>query len=312
MADEPVIEARALRKRFRETVALDGLDLEARAGTVLGMLGPNGAGKTTAVRILTTLSKPDAGEARVGGHDVTAEPRAVQRMIGVAAQDATVDEVLSGRQNLVMIGRLSGLPRAEANARAEDLLSQFGLADAANRVVKGYSGGMRRRLDLAAALVGRPAVLFLDEPTTGLDPSGRLQMWEVIRSLVAGGTTLLLTTQYLDEADALADRIVVVDHGRSIAEGTPEALKRQVGGARLEVTLTQAHPDAARALAPFASGPVSLGADGRHLLAAVNAERGLATTVVRALDAAAITVEDVQVRPPSLDDVFLALTGGRR
>jgi ABC-2 type transport system ATP-binding protein len=312
MPSKPMIHARGLRKRFGETVALDGLDLEAEAGTVLSVLGPNGAGKTTAVRILTTLSRPDGGEARVAGHDVIREPTAVQRMIGVAAQDATVDEVLTGRQNLVMIARLSGLSRAAARARATELLAEFGLADAGDRVVKGYSGGMRRRLDLAAALVTRPPVLFLDEPTTGLDLTSRLRMWDVIRSLVADGTTLLLTTQYLDEADELADRILVVDHGRAIAEGTAADLKRQVGGARLEVTLTEAHPEAARALEPFAAGPVAASADERHFQVPVNGHTGLATTVVRALDEAAITVEDVQVRPPSLDDVFLALTGGER
>ena len=312
MSSEAMIEARGLHKHFGDTVALDGLDLEAKAGTVLSVLGPNGAGKTTAVRILTTLCRPDAGEARVAGHDVVREPTAVQRLIGVAAQDATVDEVLTGRQNLRMIARLSGLSRAGARVRATELLAEFGLADAGDRVVKGYSGGMRRRLDLAAALVTRPPVLFLDEPTTGLDPSSRLRMWEVIRALVADGTTLLLTTQYLDEADELADRVVVVDHGRAIAEGTPAELKRQVGGARLELTLTEPHPEAARALAPFAAGPVSTSADERHLATPVNGHRGLATTVVRALDDAAITVEDVQVRPPSLDDVFLALTGDAR
>jgi len=311
MSAAPMIEASGLRKRFGETVALDGLDLAAQTGTVLGLLGPNGAGKTTAVRILTTLSRPDGGRARIAGHDVVREPLAVQRTIGVAAQDATVDQVLTGRQNLVMIGRLSGHSRVGARARATELLAQFGLSDAADRVVKGYSGGMRRRLDLAAALVTRPPVLFLDEPTTGLDPTSRLRMWEVIRALVADGTTLLLTTQYLDEADELADHIVVVDHGRAIAAGSAADLKRQVGGARLEVTLTSPHPDAALALAPFASGAVVTSADLRHLRAPVDGERGLATMVVRALDAAAITVEDVQVRPPSLDDVFVALTGAR-
>jgi ABC-2 type transport system ATP-binding protein len=312
MPSEIVIQAHGLRKRFGETVALDGLDLEAHAGTVLSLLGPNGAGKTTAVRILTTLCKPDSGEARIAGHDVVREPGAVQRIIGVAAQDATVDQVLTGRQNLMMIARLSGLSRADARERTTDLLAQFGLGDAGDRVVKGYSGGMRRRLDLATALVTRPPVLFLDEPTTGLDPTSRLRMWEVIRTLVADGTTLLLTTQYLDEADELADRIVVVDHGRAIAAGTAAQLKRQVGGARLEVTLTEPHPEAARALAPYAAGAVTASTDERHLRAPVNGHTGLATTVVRALDAAAITVEDVQVRPPSLDDVFLALTGGER
>ena len=276
------------------------------------LLGPNGAGKTTAVRILTTLSRPDGGEARIAGHDVVREPTVVQRMIGVAAQDATVDEVLTGRQNLAMIRRLSGLSRTGARARSVELLAQFGLTEAGERVVKGYSGGMRRRLDLAAALVTRPPVLFLDEPTTGLDPTSRLRMWEVIRSLVADGTTLLLTTQYLDEADELADQIVVVDHGRAIAAGTAAELKRQVGGARLEVTLTEPHPEAARALAPYAAGAVGASADERRLRAPVDGHTGLATTVARALDAAAITVEDVQVRPPSLDDVFLALTGGER
>jgi len=309
MTTEPVIKARGLRKRFGRTVALDGLDLEAHAGTVLGVLGPNGAGKTTAVRILTTLSAPDAGQARVAGYDVVREPAGVQRQIGVAAQDATVDGVLTGRQNLVMIGRLSGLSRSAARARTGELLSEFSLDDAGDRVVKTYSGGMRRRLDLAAALISRPPVLFLDEPTTGLDPVSRQRMWDVIRSLVAEGTTLLLTTQYLDEADELADRIVVIDHGRAIADGTAAQLKREVGGGRLEVTLSEPHADAATALAPFVSGPVTVSADRRHLRAPVTSGGGLATTVVRALDAAQITVEDVQVRPPSLDDVFFALTG---
>ena len=214
MSGTAMIEAHGLRKSFGSTVALDGVDLQVPAGSILGMLGPNGAGKTTAVRILTTLALPDGGSARVAGHDVLSEPAAVQRNIGVTAQDATLDEVLTGMQNLVMIGRLSGLRRTQARARATELLDQFELTDAADRVLKEYSGGMRRRLDLAAGLVTRPPVLFLDEPTTGLDPTSRVRMWGVIRELVADGVTLLLTTQYLDEADELADRIVVIDHGR--------------------------------------------------------------------------------------------------
>jgi ABC-2 type transport system ATP-binding protein len=309
VTSEVMIEAHDLRKRFGETVALDGLELEARTGTVLGVLGPNGAGKTTAVRILTTLSQPDGGSAQVAGHDVLQDPHAVQRSIGVAAQDATVDQVLTGRQNLVMIGRLSGLGRADARSRAGQLLDRFDLAHAADRMLKEYSGGMRRRLDLAASLVTRPPVLFLDEPTTGLDPTSRVRMWDVIRELVADGATLLLTTQYLDEADELADRIVVVDHGRAIAAGTAAELKAQVGGARLDVTLSEVDPDAEGALEPFVTGGVHVSHDGRRLRGPVDNAAGLATMVVRAFDEAGITVDDVEVRQPSLDDVFFALTG---
>jgi ABC-2 type transport system ATP-binding protein len=309
MGNSLMIEAEGLRKRFGSTVALDGVDLQVPAGSILGVLGPNGAGKTTAVRILTTLTVPDGGSARVAGHDVVTEAAAVQRNIGVTAQDATVDEVLTGRQNLVMVGRLSGLRRAEARARATQLLDQFDLADAADRMLKEYSGGMRRRLDLAAGLVTRPPVLFLDEPTTGLDPTSRVRMWDVIRGLVADGVTLLLTTQYLDEADELADRIVVIDHGQVIAGGSAAELKAETGGARLEVTLSEAHPGASDALDPFVPGPVHVSHDGRRLRAPVRSGSGLATTVVRALDAAGVTVDDVEVRQPSLDDVFFALTG---
>ena len=229
MADIPTIEAEGLTKRYGDTLALAGIDLEVPAGSILGVLGPNGAGKTTAVRILTTLALPDGGWARVAGFDVVTEAAAVRRHIGVTAQDATLDDALTGRQNLVMVGELSGLRRSEPEARAVELLDRFELTDAADRVMKGYSGGMRRRLDLAAGLMTRPPVLFLDEPTTGLDPTSRARMWEVIRELVADGVTLLLTTQYLDEADDLADRIVVIDHGRVIAEGT---LGRAEGGHR--------------------------------------------------------------------------------
>jgi ABC-2 type transport system ATP-binding protein len=309
MSADLMIEAQGLRKRFGDTVALDGLDLAVPGGVVLGVLGPNGAGKTTAVRILTTLTLPDAGIARVAGHHIVAEAHAVRRSIGVAAQSATLDEVLTGRQNLVMVGRLSGLRRRAAHARALELLEQLELAHAAERMVKEYSGGMRRRLDLAASLITRPPVLFLDEPTTGLDPVSRARMWRVIRELVAEGTPLLLTTQYLDEADELADRILVVDHGRAIAEGTAGELKAQVGGARVEVTLTERNAAAPAVIIAHVSGAIDVSHDGRRLRAPVANGAGVATAIVRALDADSIEVDDVQVHQPSLDDVFFALTG---
>jgi ABC-2 type transport system ATP-binding protein len=309
MAETNAIEVEGLTKRFGETLALRGLDFSVPTGSIVGLLGPNGAGKTTAIRILTTLTRPTSGRAMVAGIDVVADPKAVRRQIGVTAQDATLDDLLTGRQNLVMVGELSDLRRSQAKIRAAELLERFNLADAGNRMLKTYSGGMRRRLDVAAGLVTRPPVLFLDEPTTGLDPTSRVAVWNIVRELVGEGLTLLLTTQYLEEADQLADSIVVVDHGRKIAEGSAKELKAQIGGATLEVTLTIPHAAAAEALAPFVSGPVSVSRDERRLRAPVANGSGLATTVVRALDRAGIGVDDVAVHQPSLDDVFFALTG---
>src|SRR5215468_1649848 len=285
MADT-MIEADGLVKSYGETRALAGVSFSVQAGSVLGLLGPNGAGKTTAVRILTTLALPDAGRARVAGIDVLAHPAAVRRQIGVAAQDVTLDGLLTGRQNLVLVGELSGMGTGQARARAAELLALFELTDAAGRVVKGYSGGMRRRLDLAASMMTRPPVLFLDEPTTGLDPTSRYRVWSVIRGLVDEGVTVLLTTQYLDEADQLADRIAVVDHGRVIARGTPAELKRLTGGARLEATLSVADQAALDALRPLVEGPFQISEDGRHLRAPVRSTTGLVARVVRVLDAA--------------------------
>ncbi len=305
-----MIEVDALTKRYGKTQALAGVDFSVRAGTLLGLLGPNGAGKTTAVRVLTTLALPDGGRAAVAGIDVVRHPAQVRRHIGVAAQDATLDRLLTGRQNLVLVGELSGMGRQTARARATDLLGQFELTGAADRVVSGYSGGMRRRLDVAASLMARPPVLFLDEPTTGLDPASRQRVWEAIRQLLTEGVTVLLTTQYLDEADALANRIVVIDRGRVVADDTPRELKEASRGARLEVTLTVPSRDAAAAVAPLVSGPVQVSDDGRRLGAGVHPVPGLATSIVRALDRAGIAVDNVEVREPSLDDVFFALTGG--
>ncbi len=307
---ELMIQAEGLTKRYGETQALAGVDFSVPTGTILGLLGPNGAGKTTAVRVLTTLARPDSGRGTVAGIDVVAHPADVRRHIGVAAQDATLDGLLTGRQNLVLVGELSDMGRAAAQARATELLAEFDLTDAADRVLKGYSGGMRRRLDLAASLMTRPPVLFLDEPTTGLDPTSRQRVWDAIRELLSGGVTVLLTTQYLEEADALADRIVVVDHGRVIADGTPLELKEASRSARLQVTLAAAHAGAAPALVPLVAGRIHVSEDGRHLSAPVDSSPGLATSVVRALDGAGILVDDIEVRQPSLDDVFFSLTGG--
>jgi len=305
---ENMLQAEGLTKRFGTIQALAGLDLAAPAGSILGVLGPNGAGKTTALRILTTLALPDSGRAQVAGYDVVRNPAAVRRNIGVAAQNATLDETLTGRQNLLMVGQLSQMRRADARVRAEELLRTFELTDAAGRVLKGYSGGMRRRLDLAASMMTRPPVLFLDEPTTGLDPTSRHRVWSVIRGLVGEGVTVLLTTQYLDEADQLADRIAVVDHGRVIAEGSPAELKRLTGGARLEATLSISDHAALDALRPLVEGPFQISEDGRHLRAPVRSTAGLVARVVRVLDAAGVDVEDVAVHQPSLDDVFMRLT----
>ncbi len=306
----PVIVAGGLGKRYGTQWALRDLDLEVPAGSVLGLLGPNGAGKTTAVRILTTLLRPDTGHASVGGYDVVTQPRRVREQIGLAGQAASVDEILTGRANLEMVGRLYHLPRAEVRRRADELLERLALTDAAGRQVRTYSGGMRRRLDLAAALFARPAVCFLDEPTTGLDPHSRNDLWDVLRELVAGGTTILLTTQYLEEADQLCDAVVVVDRGREIAHGTPAELKRDLGEERISVSVGDPArlPDAAEALAPLALGQADVDVEHRQVSVAVAPGASL-LELVRALDAAGVPATDVSRRTPTLDDVFLTLTG---
>jgi ABC-2 type transport system ATP-binding protein len=299
------------RSRKAEVRALDGVDLEVPEGTVLGLLGPNGAGKTTTVRILATLLKPDAGRATVAGFDVVREAQQLRQVIGLSGQYAAVDENLTGRENLVMFGRLYQMPKDEARRRADDLLEQFELTDAANRVVKTYSGGMRRRLDLGSALIGRPRLLFLDEPTTGLDPRSRLGMWEVIRGLVREGTTLLLTTQYLEEADELADAIAVVDHGKIIARGTSDELKAQVGGAVVEVVV-HTRADLVRAqevLSRDCEGECTVVEHTRKLSVPARAGASVLVQVVRDLDDARIAIDDIGLRRPTLDDVFVSLTG---
>lgn len=307
-----MIEVEGLTKRFGSTTALSGVDFTVPRASILGLLGPNGAGKSTAIRILTTLSLPDEGRAAVAGFDVVRDASEVRRRIGMTAQDATLDELLTGRQNLTMVGRLSGLDRSKTQRRTSELLERFELTEAAERVLKSYSGGMRRRLDVAAGLMAEPMVLFLDEPTTGLDPVSRNTVWSVIRDLVEDGVTVLLTTQYLEEADRLADYIVVIDRGRVIAHGDAQALKATTGGATLEVTLTRPDPLAEARLTPFVVGPVQTSHDGRRLHAPVSTSAGLATMVVRALDDSRIEVDDVAVHQPSLDDVFLALTNSEK
>jgi ABC-2 type transport system ATP-binding protein len=303
------VSVRGLVKSFGEVRALDGVDLEAAEGTVLGVLGPNGAGKTTAVRVMTTLLQPDEGEVRVAGLDVVSQATELRHQIGLAGQYAAIDENLTGLENLVMVGRLYGKSRAAATARGGELLDRFDLAEAARRPAKTYSGGMRRRLDLAAALVAKPPVLFLDEPTTGLDPRSRLELWGTIEELVEEGTTVLLTTQYLDEADRLAHEIAVIDRGRVIATGTPDRLKDQVGGERLEVRLADAAqaPAAVAALAPMTDEEPKVHEDAVRL--SVRGRSGTIVEAVRRLDDAGVGVDDLGLRRPTLDDVFLSLTG---
>jgi len=309
--NEAAIVTEGLRRSFGPIKAVDGVDLAAPAGTVLGLLGPNGAGKTTIVRILTTLLLPDGGSARVAGYDVVRDAEALRSVIGLAGQYAAVDENLTGRENLDLVGRLYHLGKDEARRRADEMLERFELTDAANRTVKTYSGGMRRRLDLGASLVGRPRVLFLDEPTTGLDPRSRIGLWEVIEQLVDRGTTLLLTTQYLEEADKLADAIAVIDHGRVIAEGTADELKSQVGGDVLELVVVRREQlkDAVTAISPLTCGEPQLDEDTGQVRVPVRGGATVLAEAVRHLDAAAVAIADLALHRPTLDDVFLALTG---
>jgi ABC-2 type transport system ATP-binding protein len=307
--DGLAISTRGIAKSFGNVRALGGVDLDVPRGTVLGLLGPNGAGKTTFVRVLATLLQPDAGTAHVVGLDVVREAGVLRERIGLAGQYAAVDENLTGLENLTMVGRLYGADRASAKSRGRELLERFDLVEAEKRPVKTYSGGMRRRLDLAAALVAKPPVLFLDEPTTGLDPRSRLSLWEVIEGLVADGTTVLLTTQYLDEADRLADTIAVIDHGLLIAQGTSDELKDRVGGERLEVSLDDEADlePAVTALAPMSDEPPS--GEGKVVTLSVRVRKGSIVEAVRRLSEAGVGVDDLAVRRPTLDDVFLTLTG---
>jgi ABC-2 type transport system ATP-binding protein len=300
-----------LQKRYGELAALAGLDLTVPRGTVHGLLGPNGAGKTTAVRIMTTLQRADAGRVEVAGLDVTRHPAQVRARIGLVGQHAAVDEILSGRQNLVLFGRLNHLGREQSGRRADELLERFALADTGTLAVERFSGGMRRRLDLAVGLITAPSVLFLDEPTTGLDPRGRTEVWDAVRALVAAGTTVLLTTQYLEEADQLADAITVVDRGRAIASGRPEELKTMIGGDRVDVVLRRADDLAAavEVITAATGGRPEVDRDARRLRTLVDDPTGALVRVLRALDAEGLPIEDVGLHRPTLDDVFLQLTG---
>jgi ABC-2 type transport system ATP-binding protein len=307
------IEASGLVKRYKDVTALDGFDLEVASGSVHGLLGPNGAGKTTAVRVLTTLIRPDGGTARVAGYDVMSDPQAVRRRIGLAGQYAAVDEVLTGRQNLILFGRLFHLGTRGARRRADELLEQFQLADAADKAAKSYSGGMRRRLDLAASMILAPHIMFLDEPTTGLDPRGRNEVWAAIRELVQGGTTVLLTTQYLDEADRLADQVSVIDRGRTIVTGTPSDLKNTVGADQIEVQAA-AGTDLTRVAAAFdgvATATPEVSPELMRVVAPVGDRVAALTALAARLNADGVAVDDISLRRPTLDDVFLQLTGHR-
>ncbi|MEU9132287.1 daunorubicin resistance protein DrrA family ABC transporter ATP-binding protein [Kitasatospora sp. NPDC048540] len=307
----PAIQAENLVKTFGDVRALDGVSLDVPEGTVLGLLGPNGAGKTTTVRVLTTLLRPDSGRATVAGVDVLKHPNKVRSLIGLSGQYAAVDEYLTGRENLQMVGELYQMTPRDAKARALELLEWFNLTEAMDRTAKTYSGGMRRRLDLAAALVVRPPVMFLDEPTTGLDPRNRLALWEVIETLVEQGTTLLLTTQYLEEADRLAHDIAVVDHGKVIARGTADELKAQIGGERVEVVVHERGDvtEALAALAPYAKGDPAVEKNTRKITVPVSGGAKVLADVIRELDSRSIEIDDIGLRRPTLDDVFLSLTG---
>jgi len=310
MNSVPAVEAEGLIKVFGSTRAVDGVDLTINAGSVYGFLGPNGAGKTTTIRMLATLLRPDGGQARVFGHDIVTASDAVRSRIALTGQFASIDDELTGVENLVMLGRLLGFSRPQARSRAEDLLTAFGLAEAAGRQVKGFSGGMRRRIDIAASIIVAPDLMFLDEPTTGLDPRSRNQVWDIIRALVAEGTTVLLTTQYLDEADQLAGRIAVIDHGRVIAEGTPGELKSSIGAGALRVRLSDAQsvPPANRILRERLQSPITVEADGVTITTRVQ-DPDLVAAALAELAVAGIAVREFSLGQPSLDEVFLALTG---